>query len=164
MDVSTDHPYKWWIFISLALSVMLVNVDLSAVNLAIPSITDDLNLTLNAAQWIINGYTIAAAALMAYAGRLCDMFGYRKIFLPGLLVFILTSIAVAFSMGAWSISLSRIFQGASIAFIFPIAGVIVRDVFPQNEQGFAIGLIVSIAGFSQALGPTFGGILISLLS
>ena len=154
----------WWIFLAIAITVMMVDVDITAVNLAITQMAAELHLTLSQAQWIINGYTIAAAAFMAFAGRLADAYGYRRIFIWALWAFILFSLAVAFSIGPVTIIISRILQGASIAFIFPVGAVIIRHVFPQKQQAFAIGLIVSIAGLSQAVGPSLGGMMVEWLS
>lgn len=154
----------WWIFIAIAITVMMVDVDITAVNLAITQMAAQLHLNLSQAQWVINGYTIAAAAFMAFAGRLTDAYGYRRIFIAALWAFIMFSLAVAFSIGPTTIIISRILQGASIAFIFPVGAVIIRHTFPQKQQAFAIGLMVSIAGLSQAIGPSLGGMMVEWLS
>ncbi len=154
----------WWIFIAIAITVMMVDVDITAVNLAITQMAAQLHLNLSQAQWIINGYTIAAAAFMAFAGRLTDAYGYRRIFIAALWAFIIFSLAVAFSIGPITIIISRILQGATIAFIFPVGAVIIRHVFPQKQQAFAIGLMVSIAGLSQAIGPSLGGVMVEWLN
>lgn len=154
----------WWIFIAIAITVMMVDVDITAVNLAITQMAAQLHLNLSQAQWIINGYTIAAAAFMAFAGRLTDAYGYRRIFISALWAFIIFSLAVAFSIGPITIIISRILQGAAIAFIFPVGAVIIRHVFPQKQQAFAIGLMVSIAGLAQAIGPSVGGVMVEWLS
>ena len=155
---------KWWIFLALALSVMMVDLDMTAVNLAVVTMAKDLSLSLGNAQWIIDGYMIAAAALMTFSGRLSDTYGTRPIFLSGLAVFTVASLVVALSTGAVSVIASRIIQGACVAFIFPIAAAIVHEIFPKEQQGLALGSIVAIAGFSQAIGPTFGGLMVHFFS
>ena len=154
---------KWIIFIALSLTIMMVDLDITAVNLALAVIAQDLTINLPTAQWIIDGYMIAAAACMALGGRVTDIYGTRKIFFIGLILFAISSLAVGLAIGPWSILISRLIQGACIAFIFPVALVIVRFVFPKEEIGFASGLLIAIAGFSQALGPTVGGIIIHLM-
>lgn len=158
LPVTNNH--KWLIFLALALSVVMVDVDMTAVNLAIATIAKELQLTLPTAQWIINGYTIAATALIAFGGRCGDVFGRKKIFQRALLMFAVASVAVGVSQGDLSIVISRILQGACIAFTFPLATIIARDIFPANQRGFAIGLLISIAGISQSIGPTVGGLII----
>ncbi len=155
---------KWLVFIGAALAVMMVDVDITAVNLAITDMTKDLHLTISGGQWIVNGYTMAAACLMAFAGRLGDSYGHKFVFLCGLVVFAFASLAVALSVGFWSISVARIIQGACIAFTFPMASVFVRETFPDNQKGLAVSLLISIAGTSQAIGPTFGGLMIYYFS
>ncbi len=159
----TAHK-KWWLFLATALAIMMVDIDVTAANLALSTIAHDLHFGLSTAQWIIDGYMIAAASLMAFGGRLSDILGTRRVFLAGLVVFTLSSLAVGLSIGPLSIIISRIVQGSCIAFTFPVALVVVRQVFPPHQHGFVIGLMVAIAGLSQALGPTVGGVIITLLS
>jgi len=156
--------YKWWIFIAAALAIMMVDIDITAANLALANIANDLRINISTVQWIIDGYMIAAASLMAFGGRLSDIYGAKNVFIFGLVLFALSSLAVGLSNGPFSIIVSRIVQGACIAFTFPVSMVIIRDAFPEGQQGFAIGLVITIAGLSQALGPAFGGIIIYILS
>lgn len=160
----TENNRKWWVFVATALAVMMVDIDITAVNLALATIARELNVGLSTAQWIIDGYMIAAASLMALGGRLSEIFTGRRVFLFGLGLFAIASFAVGFSTGTWSIISSRILQGACIAFTFPVAIILVRQIFPVEKQGFVIGLMVAIAGLSQALGPTIGGVIIHVLS
>jgi EmrB/QacA subfamily drug resistance transporter len=159
-----EQNQKWLVFVGLALSIMMVDIDVTAANLAVSDIIHDLNLTVSTGQWIIDGYSMAATVLMAFAGRCGDIYGHKKNFLIALVVFAISSCAVGLSQGAWSIVVSRILQGACIAFTFPIATVIARKVFPKEQHGFVISLLISIAGISQALGPAFGGIMLSIAS
>ena len=155
---------KWLIFIGAAIAVIMVDVDMTAINIAVEPITRDLGLSISAGQWIVNGYTMAAAVLMIFAGRCADGFGFKQVFLAGLSVFAIASLAVALSSGFWSIIIARIIQGACIAFTFPIATLFIRQVFPEEQYAYAVSLLISIAGISQAIGPAFGGFMISLLS
>ncbi len=162
MTLSFKH--RWLIFVAIAISIFIVDVDMTAINLAVADIAHSLSMTLSSAQWIVDGFTIAAAAMMAFGGRCGDTFSRKKIFQYALILFALSSIAVGLSHGPWSIVISRVIQGACVGFIFPNGPIIARNIFPKEKQGFAIGLVISIAGISQALGPTFGGIIIHLLS
>src|SRR3990167_1699834 len=155
---------KWWVFLATALAIVMVDIDISAVNLALTTIEQDLAIQMSTVQWIIDGYMIAAAALMAFSGKISDILGHKRVFLFGLAFFLLASIIVGVAYTPGMLILGRILQGSCIAFTFPISMVILRSVFPQDQQGFAIGLMVAIAGFAQALGPTFGGIIIQFLN
>jgi EmrB/QacA subfamily drug resistance transporter len=163
MKFVTQDNRKWWVFVATAFTIMMVDLDSTAINLALASIAKDLNIGLPTAQWIIDGYMIAAAAMMAVGGKLSDIFGWRRIFIFGLITFILSSLAVGLSDGSWSVLISRIIQGSCIAFTFPVSLAIVRLVFPSQHHGFIMGLLIAIAGLSQALGPTVGSIIIHIL-
>jgi len=154
----------WWVFFATALAIMMVDIDVSAVNLALTTIGREFHTGIITLKWIVSGYMIAAASLMAFGGRLCDIVGSKRVFLGGLSAFAFASVAVGCSVGPLSIIVSRIVQGACIAFTLPVAITVVRQVFPKHLQGFVGGLMFAIAGFSQALGPTIGGIIIHLLS
>lgn len=155
---------KWLIFIALACAAVMVDVDMTAINLAVHTIANSLSMSVATAKWVVDGYTIAAACLMAFGGSCADNIGDKKVFQTGLVAFMLASLAVGLSQGPVSIIVSRIIQGGCIAFTFPVAMTIAQRVFPQEQQGMAIGLLISIAGVSQALGPTIGGAIIHLLS
>ena len=155
---------RWLIFFGVALSIVMVDVDLTAVNLALPTISESLNIGLGVAQWVIDGYSMAIAVLIAFGALSGDFFGQKRTYEVALLVFILASVCVGLSENGLSILTARILQGASVAFIFPLAAIIVRNVFPSNQYGFAMGLLLSIAGISQALGPTLSGLIIHFSS
>lgn len=155
---------KWFVFLGAALAIMMVDIDMTAVNLAIADITKTLGLGISGGQWIVNGYTMAAACLMAFAGRIGDSFGHKRVFLIGLGVFAVGSLSVALANSLVTISIARIVQGASIAFTFPMAAVFVREVFPESQKGLAVSLLISVAGISQAIGPSFGGMMIYFFS
>jgi DHA2 family multidrug resistance protein len=160
MQLINEKTLKWWVFFATVLAIVMVDIDITAVNLAISTIDKDLHLGLSTAQWVIDGYMISAGALMAFGGRLSDAVGCKRMFLFGLCLFIISSLLVGLANSASVLIFGRILQGASVAFTFPISMVMVRVVFPVEQQGFAVGLIMAIAGFAQALGPTFGGFMI----
>lgn len=155
---------QWWILFATSLLMFTLNVDLTATNLALPAITLDLNTNLSTAQWIINGSLIACATLTATAGRLGDLFGHRKIYLLGSMMFLLASFVVGASQNGLSIILGRVFQGFSLALCFPMIYVLNYKVFPKTKHGVALGILTTVVGFAQAIGPSFGGFLIQFLS
>ncbi|MFA5960833.1 MAG: MFS transporter [Tatlockia sp.] len=161
---SNTNSQKWWVFLATALAIVMVDIDITAVNLALTTIEQDLDISMSTVQWIVDGYMIAAASLMAFSGKLSDLVGYKEVFLFGLAFFMLASLMVGIAYAPWTLIIGRILQGSCIAFTFPISMVILRSVFPKNQQGFVVGLMVAIAGLAQALGPTFGGIVIQFLN
>lgn len=153
----------WLVFLAMGLTVFMVDVDMTAINSAMTSMAEELALNLSASEWVINGYLIAAASLMAFAGRVSDIYGPRNVFLIGMVAFIVCSLGAAIAIDPYTICIARFLQGACMAFIFPLTIIIAKGVFPSERQGFLIGLLISIAGISQAMGPSFGGIFISWL-
>lgn len=150
----------WSIFAGLALVVFMLDVDMIAINLALPTIAHYFSLTLSQSQWLVNGYLIAAASLMIFSGRLADNIGARQVFIRGTFGFFLTSLLVGLAQTAEMMIAARLLQGMCLAFTLPIAAVLIRQIFPPQQTGFAVGMIVAIAGIAQSLGPTIGGFII----
>lgn len=159
-----QYKSYWIVFISLLLAIVMVDIDTTAINLAITTIIKDLGLSISQGQWIIDGYTMAAAVLMAFAGRVGDLFGYRKVLLYAYIVFIFASLIAGCAPNFSLLVLGRFIQGMCVAFTFPISIALVRVVFPKGKQGLAVSMLISAAGISQAIGPTFGGLMIEYAS
>ncbi len=153
---------KWIVFTAVAIMVALVDLGVTAANLALTEIAGDLKSNLTSLQWVINGYMIAAATFIGFAGRLNFIYGSRKIFIAGLWAFIISSAVVGFSHHSSTLIFGRIIQGACVAFIFPISMILMREIFEKEEHALVIGSITGIATLSQALGPTVGGIIMTL--
>jgi MFS family permease len=160
----TEANRKWWIFFATSLVLVMTNIDYTAVNLALAPIANDLHANLSTLQWIINGYSSAAAACAVIGGRLGDTYGYRKVFIAGVIIFTVASVLIGFATNAWSIILLRILQGAGGATCWPLCVVIISNVFPKDRQGYAIGKAMAIATIALAVGPTFGGVLLHFLN
>jgi EmrB/QacA subfamily drug resistance transporter len=155
---------KWVLFYALMLSIVIVDLDMTAVNMALATMATQLHLSLSTAQWIVDGYTIAAAALATLGGRLGELYGARRVLISALVVFAIASLSVGLADSSWLLIVSRILQGACTAVVMPVALVSARGLFPASRQGFMMGLMISVASFAQALGPTFGGLMIHYFS
>jgi len=156
--------HKWLIFITASLVLILTNIDYSAVNLALASIATELHMHLATVQWIINGYSSAAAAFAVIGGRLGDIYGYRKMFIVGVAIFTITSIFIGFAQDKWEIIVFRIIQGAGAAICWPLCIVITSNAFPENQRGFAVGITMAVASVALVFGPIIGGILLHFLN
>ena len=151
------------IFIGITLSVVMVDIDMTAMNIAIPMIAKDIGISIYGEQWIINGYLIAAASCMALGGIVGDRFGHKFIFLWGLVGFALASLLAAFSNTEVVLISARIAQGFAVGFTFPLSMSLIKIAFPENKQSIMVSALIAIAGVSQALGPTFGGLVVTFL-
>ena len=153
---------QWWIFFSTSLLIVLMNIDLTGVNLALAPIAQELRLSIFSVQSIISAYLIGGAALVTLGGLLGDLYGRKKIFLTGTALFTLASIAVGLAHADWAILLGRLFQGFGAALSWPLAIVIVREAFVGRE-GFAMGLITAVMGISMSIGTPLAGLILHYL-
>jgi len=164
--VSTGSTNKNLALVAMIFAVSMTFIDQTIVSIAIPSLQKDLQLSESGAQWIVNSYLVALAALFALGGRLSDILGHKRVVLIGVTVFAVASAMVGAtptgSLGeAWIITW-RAIQGVGAAFLFPAALAIVVAAFPRNERGKAMATFFGIAGGMTAIGPLVGGYLIEV--
>src|SRR5262249_10989714 len=133
--------------------------DNTVVNVALPSIKDDLGLGQSALEWIVNGYILAFAALLLTGGKLGDLFGRKRIFLLGLGVFTASSLLGGFAGNETLLVGARVLQGVGAAMMVPATLAIISNAFPEAERGKAIGIWAAVGAFGFGLGPVVGGVL-----
>lgn len=151
---------RWWILIALNVSLLVIVLDNSILNVAIPSIVRELDASNSELQWMVDSYTIVFAGLLLTAGSLGDRFGRRPALQFGLVLFGLGSLASALAGSAGQLIATRAFMGIGGAFIMPATLSIITNVFPARERGKAIGIWSATAGVAIALGPLAGGFLL----
>ena len=152
---------RWAILGVLCLSVFLVVVDNTIVNVALPSFQRDLNASTSALQWIVDGYSLPFAGLLLAGAGIADRFGRKRVMHAGLLFFGLFSVGAAFSTSSFSMILFRALMGAAAAFVFPSTQSVLTVAFPDSaERAKAFGLWGAVSGLAVAFGPITGGFLI----
>jgi EmrB/QacA subfamily drug resistance transporter len=151
---------RWLILGVLCFSLLVIVLDNSILNVALPAIVRQLNATNTQLQWMVDAYTLVFAGLLLTAGSLGDRFGRRPALQFGLVVFGLGSLASAMAGSAGALIASRGFMGIGGAFIMPATLSIITNVFPARERGKAIGVWAATAGVAVALGPLTGGFLL----
>ena len=156
----TGHPRRWQILWVLVVSLLVVVLDNSILNVALKTIQEELAATQNEIVWAINSYTLVFAAFLFTWGVLGDRYGRKKILVIGLLLFGLASAISAFATTPMQLILARGFMGIGGASVLPVTLAIITVVFPPHERGKAIGLWAAAVGGAIALGPLLGGFLL----
>jgi len=151
---------RWLILIVLCFSLLVIVLDNSILNVAIPTIVRELHASNSQLQWMVDSYTLVFAGLLLTAGSLGDRFGRLPALQLGFAVFGLGSLASALAGDANTLIATRAFMGIGGAFIMPATLSIITNVFPARERGKAIGVWAATAGVAVALGPLTGGFLL----
>ena len=147
-------PQRWWAMAAIAIAVTMAVLDSAVANIALPSIARHLGIAPAESVWVINAYQLAIVVLLLPLAALGERVGYRRVYLVGLALFTLGSLACALSGSLEALVVSRIAQGVGAAGIMAVNGALVRFTFPQASLGRGVGfnaLVVSVAG---AIGPT----------
>jgi EmrB/QacA subfamily drug resistance transporter len=161
--VEAGHAsYKWWALSCTSLGMLLAATNSGTLIIALPDLERSLHTSLLALVWVILAYLIAATVLVLMAGRLSDLFGRKRAYVGGFLVFALASLGAGFSGDATVLILWRILQGIGSAFLFANAAALVTDAFPREELGLAMGANTMVAAIGLVLGPVLGGALVSI--
>ena len=155
----TDENRKWWTLGAMCFALFMIMLDNTVVNVALPSIQRDLGASLSALEWTVNGYTLSFAVLLATGGRLGDIFGRRRMFLFGVVIFALSSATAGLAVDTTSLVVSRVVQGVGAALMMPATLSIVTDAFPPSERGKAMGTWAGVSALALAVGPVLGGFL-----
>src|SRR5689334_14609624 len=151
----------WAVLIVVSLGFLMTLLDLTIVNIAIPDLITQLHASLDDALWVINAYALVLSVLVITAGRLGDLFGQRRLFNIGIVIFTAASAACGFSPGPGWLIAFRAVQGLGAAILMPQTLAILTQVFPPERRGAAFGVWGAVAGAATIAGPTLGGLLVT---
>jgi EmrB/QacA subfamily drug resistance transporter len=164
MTSTTTHRNRWKILAVLSLSLVIIGLDNTVMNVALPSIQGELGVSGSTLQWIVDAYMLVFAGLLLAAGNLGDRRGRKRALQGGLLIFGLASVAGAFATTGTQLIAARAAMGIGGALIMPSTLSIIMDVFPKEERGKATAVWSAMAAVGIGLGPLIGGTLIEISS
>lgn len=161
-EVSARRRWAGLVFISIAVSLIIV--DSTIVNVAVPSIVDDLGISSTEVQWVQEAYTLVFASLLLVFGSLADRFGRRRMLLIGVVIFAVSSIGAALAPTGGLLILARLIQGIGGSMILPTTLSLINATFRGRERGIAFAVWGSTIGGMAAVGPLLGGWLTTAFS
>jgi EmrB/QacA subfamily drug resistance transporter len=154
------HDRRWWTLIVLSTALLVISLDNTILNVALPTIEREVDASSGQLQWIVDSYTLVFAGLLLTMGALGDRFSRRGALVAGLVIFGGASLASAFAESANMLIATRALMGIGGALIMPTTLSILTNVFPAEERPKAIGIWAAVAGIGVGIGPAAGGFLL----
>ena len=160
-NLSQKYRRRWWTLAVLSLSLLLVELDSTILNVALPTLQREFDASASALQWLVASYILVFAGLLLFMGALGDRFGRKWALLAGFLVFGLASLAASYAGSMNQLIVARVVMGVGAALIMPATLAIIVDIFPREERVKAIALWSAVAVLGVPVGPVLGGWLLS---
>lgn len=155
-------PKRYWAILATALGVGMSVIDGTIANVALPTIARDLGTSPSVTIWVVNAYQLAITISLLSFASLGDIYGYRKIYLSGILLFSITSAICALADSFWMLTTARILQGFGAAAITSVNTALLRIIYPKRFLGRGMGINALVVAVSIAAGPTIASVILSL--
>ena len=155
---------RWWILAVMSIGTLIVFIDNTVVNTALPAISVDLGAATSTLQWVVDGYVLILAGLLLLGGSLGDRFGRKRWMTVGLVIFGAGSAGAAMSGSAGQLITFRAVQGLGAALVLPATLSIITNTFPRKERAKAIGIWTAVGALGLSIGPALGGYLVDNIS
>ena len=155
-------PQRYWAMLTIALAVGMTVIDGTVANIALPTIARDVGATPAASIWVVNAYQLAVTISLLPLASLGDIYGYRRVYQYGLIVFTIASFACSQSDSLLTLTIARIIQGFGAAGIMSVNGALLRFIYPRRWIGRGVGLNATIGSIASAVGPTVASGILSI--
>jgi EmrB/QacA subfamily drug resistance transporter len=159
-----EENRKWITLAAVSFGLFMIMLDNTVVNVALPTMEKDLHVTLASLEWVVIAYALTFASLLITGGKLGDLYGRRRIFVVGLAIFTLSSLACGLAPSAGFLIGARAVQGAGAALMNPASLSIIVATFPPKQRGQAIGIWAGVSALALAIGPLGGGLIVENLN
>ncbi len=155
---------RWWTLAAVCTGVFMLLLDITIVNVALPDIENTFGASLSDLQWVISAYALTLAAFLLTAGSLADLYGRRRLFASGIVIFTVGSLFCGVATGSTFLAVARGGQGVGGAIMFATSLALLAQAFQGRDRGLALGLFGAITGVAVAVGPVLGGAIVTGLS
>jgi DHA2 family multidrug resistance protein-like MFS transporter len=159
-----ETPMRYWAWATLIVGITLAVLDGTIANVALPTIAEDFKASPSVSIWIVNGYQLAVVTTLLPFASLGEIYGYRRIYIFGVLLFTASSLACSLSGSLGFLTLSRIVQGIGASGLMSVNAALLRYIVPKAKFGTAIGLNALVVGAGSTIGPTLAGFILAVLS
>lgn len=161
---AVDYHKKWWVLLAVGLALFLGSVDGSIVNVAVAPLMQSLNADFPTVQWVILSYLLTLTLLLVGMGRLADMMGKKRIFVMGIVIFLLGSMLCGMAPNVYWLIGFRVVQAVGAAMVIALGTAILTEAWPPHQRGQVLGLAAGFISMGIVLGPVAGGLILGTLS
>jgi MFS family permease len=162
--LTAEENRKWVTLAAVSFGLFMIMLDNTVVNVALPTMQRDLHVSVSQLEWVVIAYALTFASLLITGGKLADLFGRRRIFVFGLAIFTLSSLACGLATSAGFLIGARAVQGVGAALMNPATLSIIVATFPPKQRGQAIGIWAGVSALALAIGPLGGGLIVEYLN
>ncbi|MEG0123630.1 MFS transporter, partial [Enterococcus sp.] len=155
---------RWWILVAVSMFTFMSTLDGSIVNIALPTISKDMQVPMNQSEWIVSIYLMIVCACLLLFGKIGDSWGKIKIYRIGTLIFVIGSLLCGFNHSLAFLLFARVIQALGAAMTMATNTGIITEVFPMNERGRALGMIGAFVSLGSIAGPGLGGLILAHFS